>query len=438
MARDVREGGWAGTSAKGWREGLHPPPRGQTLTEQRQAPDGEVLDSLDKAPLHQLDSCVQLAQPRGFIMSHPASSGSTPEPSRSQHGNGAHAGADPGHHPHARTIVPLYDAMNRLPGGLMVIPLVLGSIVGTFAQPFLKLGSFTTALFQASALPLIALLIFATGMQVTLRTSGPVLATAGVVLLCKSIIPASLVVLLGTVVGVNGILGISILAMLVAIDNSNGGLWLAFTGRYGDKRDRGAYIASALNDGPFFSMLFLGASGLAQIPFLALLAAVIPFVLGMVVGNLDPKWTEIMRPTPSIVIPFFAFALGTGINLESVVKGGISGVLIGLVAAPFTGFLVYLGYKFILRRGYRSGIGFAAGTTAGNAIATPAIVAQADPTFAPLVGTATAQVAASVLVTAILAPILASWVLKREGGLLTEEEIAQLDEMDLGVTEPKL
>lgn len=337
-----------------------------------------------------------------------------------------------------RSVVPLYDGMNRIPGGLMIIPLVLGSIVGTFAPEFLKLGSFTTALFQASALPLIALLIFATGMQVTLKTSGPVLATTGVVLLCKSVIPATLVVLLGHVIGVDGLLGISVLAMLVAIDNSNGGLWLAFTGRYGDKRDRGAYIASALNDGPFFSMLFLGASGLAAIPGKALLAAVIPFVLGMIAGNLDPKWREMLRPTPQVVIPFFAFALGTGINLGSVVTGGLSGILVGFIVAPLTGFLVYLGYKFLLRRGRRSGIGFAAGTTAGNAIATPAIIGHADPAFAPMVGTATAQVAASVLVTAILAPLLASWMLKREGGLLTEEEIARLDHMELGVSEPQL
>ena len=113
-------------------------------------------------------------------------------------------------------------------------------------------------------------------------------------------------------------------------------------------------------------------------------------------------------------------------------------IVAATIMTPLTGFLVYLGYKLILRRGYRSGIGFAAGTTAGNAIATPAIIAQADATFAPYVGTATAQVAASVLVTAILAPALASWMLKREGGLLTEEEIARIDAMDLGIDEPRL
>jgi 2-keto-3-deoxygluconate permease len=224
----------------------------------------------------------------------------------------------------------------------------------------------------------------------------------------------------------------------VAVDNSNGGLWRAFTGRYGDKRDRGAYIASALNDGPFFSMLFLGASGLADIPVSAMVAAVIPFLLGMLVGNLNPHWREVLRPTPAIVIPFFALALGTGIDLNNIVKGGLGGLVVGLVVAPVTGTFVYLGYRFLLRRGYRSGIGFAAGTTAGNAIATPAIIGLADPKFQPYVETATAQVAAAVLVTAVVAPLLASAVLQKEGGLLTEAEIERLDEMELGVKEPQL
>lgn len=326
--------------------------------------------------------------------------------------------------------VPLFDGMNKIPGGLMLIPLILGSIVGTFAPGFLSLGNFTTALFQASALPLIGLLIFATGMQITLRTSGPVIATSAVLLLCKSIIPATVVVLLGQIVGIEGILGVSILALLVAMDNSNGGIWLAFTGRYGRERDRGAYIASAVNDGPFFSLLFLGVAGLAEIPFTLLLAAVIPLLAGVIVGNLDAKWTEVMRPVPNIVIPFFAFALGTGINLGNVVTGGLSGILVGIVATLFTGTLAYFGYRWLLRRGKESGIGIASATTAGNAIATPAIVGAADPTFAPFVEIATAQVASAVLVSAVLAPLLAAYVLKRQGGLKESEDDAPLDTED--------
>ncbi|MCH1881373.1 2-keto-3-deoxygluconate permease [Agrococcus sp. ARC_14] len=317
--------------------------------------------------------------------------------------------------------VPLFDGMNKIPGGLMLIPLILGSIVGTFFPGFLEMGNFTTALFKDSALPLIGVLIFATGMQITLRTSGPVLATTGTILLTKSIIPATLVVLLGSFTGLDGVLGVSILALIVIMDNSNGGLWLAFTGRYGNSSDRGAYMASAMNDGPFFSMLFLGAAGLADIPVTLLIAAIIPLLAGVIVGNLDARWTEIMRPVPNIVIPFFAFALGTGINLGNVVSGGLSGILVGVVAVLITGTFAYFGYRWILRRGKQSGIGIASATTAGNAIATPAIIAGADPSFAPYMEVATAQVASAVLVSAVFAPLLAAWVLKRQAGLQENE-----------------
>ena len=236
---------------------------------------------------------------------------------------------------------PFFGTMQKIPGGLMLVPLILGSLIGTFAPDALAIGGFTTALFKNSALPLIALLIFATGTQVNTRTGGPILATAGTILLMKTLVPATLIIILGSYVGLDGVLGVSILAMLAAFDNSNGGLWLAYTGQYGDARDRGAYVASAINDGPFFSLLFLGASGLADIPMIALVAALVPFLLGVVVGNLDTKWRDVLKPVPNIVIPFFAFALGTGIDLGAVVSGGISGLILGLIISPITGGLVY-------------------------------------------------------------------------------------------------
>lgn len=313
--------------------------------------------------------------------------------------------------------VPIYDTLNRIPGGLMIVPLILGSIVATFAPGALDIGSFTSALFKGGTMGFMALVIFATGMQITPRNAGPIVGTAGTILLTKSLVPGLLVVALGQITGIQGVWGVSILALLAAMDNSNGGIWIAFTGRYGDERDRGAYIASAINDGPFFTLIFIGASGLADVPFHVFMAAIIPLLLGILVGNLDPKWTDVMRPAPDIVIPFFSFGLGTGINLGDVISGGLTGVVMGLLIAPFTGGLVYLGYRHLLRRGNQSGIGFSAGTTAGNSIATPAIAAAADPRLHPLVGVATTQVAACVLVTALLAPALAVWTLKRQGGL---------------------
>lgn len=311
---------------------------------------------------------------------------------------------------------PLYGLMDKIPGGTMVIPLILGAIVGTTAPAFLELGSFTTALF-ATPMPMMALVIFATGMQITPRSIGPVAGTTGAIILGKTLVPGLLVVGLGFTVGLDGLLGISILAMLATFDNSNGGIWLAFTGKYGTKTDRGAYVASAVNDGPFFTMLFIGAAGLGSIPLDAFAAAIIPLILGIIVGNIDHRWTEIMRPVPTIVIPFFAFGLGTGIDISAILTGGMTGIVLGLLVTPFTGGTTYLAYRFLLRRGKRAGIGFVAGTTAGNSIVTPAIIASADPRFEQYVDVATVQVATAVLISAITAPLIAAWFLKRNGTL---------------------
>jgi 2-keto-3-deoxygluconate permease len=61
-----------------------------------------------------------------------------------------------------------------------------------------------------------------------------------------------------------------------------------------------------------------------------------------------------------------------------------------------------------------SGIaGAAASSTAGNSAAVPKAVAMADPTYAAIAPIATVQVAASVIVTAVLTPILTSWMYNR-------------------------
>ncbi|WP_307052105.1 2-keto-3-deoxygluconate permease [Arthrobacter oryzae] len=317
-----------------------------------------------------------------------------------------------------RSRLPMFAFLQRVPAGMMLIPLMLGVLMNTFAPEALKIGGFTTALFKEGALTLIAVLILATGAQITGSHSGKAAAsTTTVVLVCKTLIPATIAVILGLVVGIEGIAGVSVLAMLAIFGNSNGALWLAFAGQYGDERDTGAYVASAFDDGPFLALIFLGASGLGDIPVLAFAAALIPFIIGLIIGAVDREWTKALDHVPNIVIPFMSFAVGTGINLKTVLTGGFAGIFLGLIVVVFTGGLTYLGYRFILKRGSKSGIGFAAGTTAGNAVAVPAVVAVADPRFEPFVASASAQAATAVLVTALLAPIVASWALKRAGGL---------------------
>jgi len=57
--------------------------------------------------------------------------------------------------------------------------------------------------------------------------------------------------------------------------------------------------------------------------------------------------------------------------------------------------------------------GVAAASTAGNAVAVPAIIASANPAYADAAAQATILVAACVVVTAIVVPLVTAWTARR-------------------------
>ncbi|MGB9812329.1 MAG: 2-keto-3-deoxygluconate permease [Thermovenabulum sp.] len=306
----------------------------------------------------------------------------------------------------------LLKAINKVPGGLMVIPLLLGATINTFFPSVLQIGGFTTALFKQGAMPLIALFLLCNGAQITVRQAGVSLAKGTALTLVKFLIGAILGWFTGKFLGAAGLLGLSSLAIIAAVTNSNGGLYTALASQYGDPTDVGAIAILSINDGPFLTMVAMGVSGLANIPFIALVAVIVPIIIGMILGNLDEDWKKFLEPGQRLLIPFFAFPLGAALDFKTIFKAGIPGLLLGLITVIFTGIAGYFTIKFLFKE--NKAVGAAIGTTAGNAVATPAAVAAVDPNLAPLVGAATAQVAASVIITAILCPLLVSYLDKRE------------------------
>jgi 2-keto-3-deoxygluconate permease len=86
----------------------------------------------------------------------------------------------------------------------------------------------------------------------------------------------------------------------------------------------------------------------------------------------------------------------------------------GLALGVFV--LVVTGTACILADVLLGGSGVAGATassTARNSAAVPRAIALADPSYAAIAGPATIQVAALVIVTAVLTPILTSFVFKR-------------------------
>jgi 2-keto-3-deoxygluconate permease len=205
---------------------------------------------------------------------------------------------------------------------------------------------------------------------------------------------------------------------------------VALMGQFGNKTDKGAISILSINDGPFLTLIALGAAGLADLPLLALLAAVLPMVLGFVLGNTSDLVRNFLAPGEKLIIPFAAFALGAGINFGVLFTSGAIGILLGIATVFISGGaaigLLYLWH--VIRRHPKPTRNVVAGaaeaSTAGNAIATPAAVAAVDPSFLAVQDVATAQVAAAVVTTAFIAPFLVAAVSKwqRRHGVTIEAE----------------
>lgn len=291
----------------------------------------------------------------------------------------------------------------------MVIPLVLGAVINTVSPGILQIGGFTTAI-ATGATTIIGVFLFCMGAGMDIKAAPRALKTGFVITAVKFGIGLAIGLLVAKYFGANGLWGLSSLAIISAMTNTNGGLYAALTGEFGNKSEVGAIAIISVNDGPFLTMIALGTAGIASIPFLTLLGVILPIALGMLVGNLDKQMRDFLMKGGPMLIPFFAFALGCGLSLSMLVKAGLPGILLGVMTVVIGGFFNIMTDK---ATGGTGVAGAAASSTAGNAVATPAAVVLADPSLSAVAAIATPQIAASTITTAILVPILTTYMARR-------------------------
>ena len=151
------------------------------------------------------------------------------------------------------TQIPIKRAVERVPGGMMVVPLLCGAVLATLA-------------------PGTAVFFVCTGASIDFKATPYILKKGGTLFGVKVGIGVLLGVIFGRLLGESPVsagmfAGISTLAIVASMNDTNGGLYMALMGQYGQPRDVGAYTVMSLESGPFLTMVTLGVAGLAAFPW---------------------------------------------------------------------------------------------------------------------------------------------------------------------------
>ena len=318
----------------------------------------------------------------------------------------------------------LLNKMSKLPGGLVIIPLLIAVALATFCPQVFQIGGYVTALFYEGNAAMMGFFLIICGSAINIRQVGMPLYKGVALTGMKFILGVALGFAVSAICGPAGFLGLAPFVIIAAITNSNGSLYISLSSQFGNASDTGAISILSLNDGPFFTLIALGATGLATIPFKSFVAVLVPLLIGFVWGNIDKHFREVCKYAQPIVTFFMTISIGSKTDISTLIKAGLSGIVLGLLSAA-TAVIFFFVFNILLPKKERNAMGAAVGTTALNSAQTPAAVGEADPSMAGYVDVATAQCATASVITLFLCPFIVAafdkYMRKHKKGIYSEE-----------------
>ncbi|HET9433659.1 MAG TPA: 2-keto-3-deoxygluconate permease, partial [Chitinophagaceae bacterium] len=111
--------------------------------------------------------------------------------------------------------------IEKIPGGMMIVPLFIGVILNTFLPAVLNIGGLTTSLAKGSG-ALIGAFLLCMGAGINFKSTAMALKKGAAVTLTKFLVGALLGIVVAKFFGDEGIFGLSALAIISAMTNTNG------------------------------------------------------------------------------------------------------------------------------------------------------------------------------------------------------------------------
>ena len=219
--------------------------------------------------------------------------------------------------------------MSSIPGATILVPLLLGCLLNTlFPDLFKTLGSFTLGMTQNGASPLVGAFLLIVGTTISFKSAPAAAARGAIIIIVKQVVVIA-VALLVLFTGDN-FLGLSAMVILAACTGANTAMYAGLMGTMGTEVERGAGAITTLVVGPPVTMIVLGAAGQAPIGW-TLVGAILPIVVGIILGNVFPSFKRMMAPALTGIIVLTFFSMGTTMTFGQLVAGGLPGILLGVI-----------------------------------------------------------------------------------------------------------
>ncbi|MBD8875797.1 acetolactate decarboxylase [Roseibium polysiphoniae] len=320
----------------------------------------------------------------------------------------------------------IWSFLNEIPAGTMFVPLVISSILVTLTvhsglemSLWDYLGEPMKSLFGPSGQMLvIGLMLFCTGTMITTHDFVDV-AERGIWVILARLVPAyAISAFVYVYFGPDGFAGIDAITLICCLTSANAALYMGIIKPYADEPDRGAFPIMLIFSMPLLPFIFLSYFGSGNQGFssevMQVLSLLIPFFLGVLLGNLDPKIKEVFKGGNTILLPFLGFQFGSSIDLVNAFKGEIIlvAILLTLIYWAVTIIIPFIVDRFVLKRPGYAAMGSTA--IAGVSLVLPSMVS--DFSFDGQLGSTFTSNAVSILafvllITNVLAPFFTKWMM---------------------------
>lgn len=315
-----------------------------------------------------------------------------------------------------KPLLNIMGLMKWVPGGTLIVPMLLTASINTAFPNALSVGGTTTPLFKSGTMAIIGFILFCSGAALNPRSLVELFKKNGAYFVMKIIIMILVAFIAQFLLPPVMAFGIPAAAFFAVMTSTNPGTYLEQANRYGTDVDKASFPLVHLSTTTALIIFVYGVIGAAAGGFngMAMLALFIPFIIGFVLGNFDPGFGAFFKPGTAMVIPILGANFGASMNLKSaIIGGGLPGLLVSIVYLLLIIPLFLFVDKVILKRpGYQS-ISWC--SVSGACAAIPPLLMAGNAAVEAYIPQAVAIVAMSIIITNLVMPIVNRRVVARWG-----------------------